>query len=250
MAFDGIVTKHVINELNTCLIGGKINKIYQPNKNEILFGIYANQTHYNLLVNINATDYRIHLSNLQKQNPLTPPNFCMLLRKHLIGMKIKSFHTYDLERIIRIKVEGYDELNDLITKEIVIELMGKHSNVILLNQSNHIIDSARHLDSLSGSSRDILPARLYVFPTTQKSSFLNLEDSQDFYHILLPYIGKESIDSLISSHFNGISRLCIRYLLQIHNIENTSTLEKDYHIIYQALKELVKSSNVRLYSFF
>ena len=134
MAFDGIVVKQVVQELNNCLLGGKINKIYQPNKNEILFGIYANQKHYSLLVNIDSTYCRMHLTNFQKQNPLHAPNFCMLLRKHLIGMKIQSFNTYGLERIVKIVLEGYNELNDLTTKELVIELMGKHSNVILLNR--------------------------------------------------------------------------------------------------------------------
>lgn len=84
MAFDGIVTKYVTYELTTCLIGGKINKIYQPNKNEVLFDIYANHKHYCLLVNIDANHCRMHLTNFQKPNPFQAPNFCMLLRKHLI----------------------------------------------------------------------------------------------------------------------------------------------------------------------
>lgn len=250
MAFDGIVTKHVVEELNDCLLGGKINKVYQPNKNEILFGIYANQHHYCLLVNIDASHCRIHVTDSQKPNPLAPPNFCMLLRKHVIGMRISSFNTYGLERVVRITLEGYDELNDFVTKEIIIELMGKHSNVILLNQSGNIIDSARHLDCLSGSTRDILPARPYVFPFTQKANFLEVEDFQSFYNILLPYIGTSPLDTLVSSHFNGISRLCVQYLLQTHHIENTSTLEEDYRTIYQALKELVGASFVRRNSCF
>lgn len=87
MAFDGIVLKQVTKELENCLLGGKINKIYQPNKNEILFGIYSNGKHYTLLINIDASNCRMHLTNYSKPNPLNAPNFCMLLRKHLVRRK-------------------------------------------------------------------------------------------------------------------------------------------------------------------
>lgn len=244
MAFDGIITKQVVSELNTCLLGGKINKVYQPNKNEILFGIYANAKHYCLLINIEATHCRMHLTDFQKPNPLNAPNFCMLLRKHLIGMKIKSFETYDLERVVKIVLEGYNELNDFITKEIIVELMGKHSNIILLNDSSKIIDSMRHLETSSNATRDILPARAYTFPATDKISFLKLDSFEEFYKLIFPYLGKEPLDLLLSSHFIGISKLLISYLLQIHKIENASILEEDYHTIYHSLKELISSSNV------
>lgn len=244
MAFDGIVTRQVVKELNTCLIGGKINKVYQPNKNEILFGIYANGKHYCLLINIESTHYRMHLTDIPKTNPLNAPNFCMLLRKHLIGMKIKSFETYDLERVIKIVLEGYNELNDFITKELVIELMGKHSNVILLNNSSKIIDSMRHLEVSSNATRDILPARLYTFPTTDKISFLKLTSFKEFYELISPYVGREPIDIVFASHFVGISKLLVSYLRQIHQIEDFSTLEGDYRTLYDSLKELITSSNV------
>lgn len=242
MAFDGIVTNKVVQELKSCLIGGKISKIYQPNKNEILFEIYTNGKHYNLLVNIDASNCRMHLTNFQKPNPLNPTNFCMLLRKHLIGMKIRDFKTYDVERVVSIVLEGFDELNDFITKEIVIELMGRHSNVILLNGSNKIIDSIRHLEVSSNSSRDILPAREYIFPTTEKLSFLELDSFEKFYNTISSYIGKQPIDSIISSSFTGISRLLVSYILQVNNIENTSISEKDYNLIYEELKKLITSS--------
>ncbi len=243
MAFDGIVTKQVIQELNTCILGGKINKIYQPNKNEILFGIYANGKHYCLLINIDATCCRMHLSNIQKPNPFHAPNFCMLLRKHLIGMKIKAFETYDLERVIKIVLEGYNELNDFITKEIIVELMGKHSNLILLNNSSKIIDSMRHLEMSSNATRDILPARLYTFPTTEKLSFLDIESFEKFYKIITPYLGKEKINILLSSRFIGISNSLVTSLLQSHQISTNSVSEKDCHVLYNALKELITTTS-------
>ena len=243
MAFDGIVLNKVIQELDSCLLGGKINKVYQPNKNEILFGIYANSKNYNLLINIDASNCRMHLTNFQKPNPLNAPNFCMLLRKHLIGMKIKAFETYGLERFVRIVLEGFDELNDFITKEIVVELMGKHSNVILLNNSNKIIDSMRHLEVSTNSTRDILPARTYMLPMTEKVNFLEMTDFKQFYNTILPYIGRSTIDAIISSTFTGISKSLISYLLQINNIDRASCLEEDFSLIYEYLTKLIHSPN-------
>ena len=122
--------------------------------------------------------------------------------------------------------------------------MGKHSNIILLNDSSKIIDSMRHLDISSNSTRDILPARTYLFPTTEKNSFLNLNNFEEFYDLISPFIGKEPIDLLISSHFTGISKLLVSYLLEMHSIKNNSVLEEDYHTIYNELKKL-SSSNVQ-----
>ena len=164
MAFDGIITKKVVSELESVLIGGKINKIFEPNKNEIILGIYSSGKNYALDISIASNNYRINLTTTSKPNPFNAPNFCMLLRKYLVGMKIKNIYNNSLERIIYIDLEGYNELNDLVSKTLVIELMGKHSNIILLNEKNIIIDSLRHLDSFSGSTRDILPAHEYIIP--------------------------------------------------------------------------------------
>lgn len=124
--------------------------------------------------------------------------------------------------------------------------MGKHSNIILLNNSSKIIDSIRHLEISSNSTRDILPTRTYLFPTTEKNSFLNLNSFKEFYKLIFPFIEKEPIDLLISSHFTGISKLLVSYLLKIHNIENTSVLKEDYNIIYDELKKLLSSDIIAI----
>ena len=149
MAFDGIVLKQIVAELNSCLVGGKVNKVFQPSNNEIILGIYNNGKNYALLCNISSTNYRFHLTTTSKPNPLNAPNFCMVLRKHLTGFRIKNISTPGLERLVEIELEGYNELNDLQIKKLIIELMGKHSNVILINENNKIIDSIRHLDTSS-----------------------------------------------------------------------------------------------------
>src|SRR5574344_1918959 len=180
MAFDGIIAKSIVNELNNSIINGKINKIYEPNKNEIILGIYANGINYALNIDISSNNYRVNLTTNSKPNPTSAYSFCMLLRKHLIGAKIRKISIKGLERIITLELECYNELNDLIRKKMIIELMGKHSNIILTNEKNIIIDSLRHLDITSGSNRDIMPAREYILPESNKIDIYKIHNFEEF----------------------------------------------------------------------
>ena len=237
MAFDGIVTKSIVTELNKFILNGKINKVFEPNKNEIILGIYSNGKNYALNCSICSDNYRLNLTTSSKPNPINAPGFCMLLRKHLIGGKISKIYTPGLERIVIIELECYSELNDLITKKLIIELMGKHSNIILVNEKNIIIDSLRHLDSSSNSLRDILPAHPYDLPSTNKLNLFNVIDNfNEFYKITKDL---DSLDIGISNMFNGISKLFIQNILDelnIENIVNKENLEKIYNYLADVLK--------------
>ncbi|MCI9015825.1 MAG: fibronectin/fibrinogen-binding protein [Clostridia bacterium] len=241
MAFDGIITKCIIYELNNCILQGKINKVYEPNKNEIILGIYSNGKNYALNICINPINYRIHLTTFSKPNPLNAPNFCMLLRKHLIGMRISSISNYDLERIISIKLEGYNELNDFVEKTLIIELMGKHSNIILINHNNRIIDSLRHLDLNSNSNRNILPSHEYVYPPSNKISFLNLNSFKEFYEIIHKKLKDFDIDFVLSDTFTGISKIFVHSLLDSLNLNKTKISKEDLEILYNYLKNLLEN---------
>ena len=194
-----------------------------------------------LLINIDSSNYRMHLTTTSKPNPLNAPNFCMLLRKHLIGMKIKSISNYDLERIITIELEGFNELNDFITKNLIIELMGKHGNIILTNENNMIIDSIRHLDTFSNSNRDILPAHEYTLPVSDKLSFLDINSFEEFYNA----IGIETSNYInaIANTYTGISKNHLQYLLEKLNISNDVS-KNDLEKIYTSLKNTVNSKNL------
>ena len=240
MAFDGIVTKSIVSELNRYIVGGKINKIFEPNKNEIILGIYNNGKNYALNCSISVDTYRINLTTNSKPNPLNAPNFCMLLRKHLIGGRIKNITITGLERIVVIELECYNELNDLTVKKLIVELMGKHSNIILLNDKNIIIDSLRHLDSSSNSTRDILPAHPYEFPEVSKLDFLEIKSFDEFYENAKDL---EDLDNGISSTFNGISKLFIQSILDEKNIENVVNKE-NLEVIYNYL---IKCLNGKVY---
>ena len=140
MAFDGLVTKSIVTELNSVLIGGKINKVFQPTKNELVIDIYSKEKFF-LDICIDSSNCRINLTNHLKPNPKAAPNFCMLLRKYLNGSRITSIQTVNLDRIVIINLKGYNGLDNLVNYSLIIELMGKHSNVILTNENNIIIDS-------------------------------------------------------------------------------------------------------------
>lgn len=235
MAFDGLLTNKIVSELNTCLIGGKINKIYEPNKNEILLGIYSGGTNYALNITISSDTYRINLTTHSKPNPQNAPGFCMLLRKHLIGAKITNIYTKGLERIVYIDLEAYNELNDLIHKKLIIELMGKHSNVILTNSENTIIDSLRHLATEEHSSRDILPARKYVEPENNKFDFRKIKTFDEFYKIVS---SSPNLDSGIANNFIGISKLFVQMIISEYNIDNTVS-SSNLKTVYKYLNEIL-----------
>lgn len=240
MAFDGIVTKAITSELSE-LNGARIDKVFQPNKNEILLGLYLNKKNYAIDICIDAQNCRINLTTNSKPNPQVAPNFCMLLRKNLIGLKLKNIITFDLERLVILEFEGFDELDDITSKKLVIELMGKHSNIILLDDTNIIIDSLRHIKELDENYRDILPHSKYSLPTSNKSSFLELKNFEDFKNHI-DFSNVSNIDSLpvkISSTFNGISKSLIYSIIKNFEIKeiNDSSLE----IIFNYIKKLINN---------
>lgn len=244
MAFDGIITKTISYELQKVLLDGKINKIFEPNKNEILLGIYSGGKNYALNICIDSNLYRLHLTTNLKANPLTAPNFCMLLRKHLMGYKIKEFYSSpDLERIITIKLEGYNELNDLTTKYLIIELMGKHSNIILLNDKFFIIDSLRHLDITSHSYRDIMPAHEYIYPTNTKTNFYEITSSENLYNLIIE--ANTSLSKFFTNKFTGFSNPFIKNILKKLNIDNQNFSKEDIDILFNYLCNILNNLDTR-----
>ena len=235
MAFDGIVTKAVVSELNTCLINGKINKIFEPNKNEILLGIYSGGKNYCLNISIDSVNYRINLTTNSKPNPQNVLNFCMVLRKHLTGGTIRRIYSTGLERIVFIDVDVYNELNDLITKTLVVELMGKHSNIILLNSEHTVIDSLRHLNKFDNSNRDIFPGSKYLNIESAKKDFLAVKTFDEFYRDVS--IDSENLPSTLSKVYNGFGKKNISYLLETLNIP-TAVSTNNLKEVYSYLKDL------------
>lgn len=245
MAFDGIVTNSIVKELNNLIVGGKINKIYEPNKNEIVLEIYNNKK-FVLNICIDSSYYRINLSNHLKQNPKQAPNFCMLLRKYITSSKIVSICNYNLDRIVVITLQSYNELNDLVEYKLIVELMGKHSNVILTNEKNIIIDSLRHIASQQ-ASRIILPANPYIFPTCDKLNLLKVS-KEEFINKANIENNKNLID-ICSKLFNGVSKSFISYTLQKLNIDNIKFNKNDLNALYEYIQDILLNNNVTLEEF-
>ena len=168
MAFDGIVIANIVKELNEHLVGGRINKIAQPEKDALLLTIKGNQGQERLFLSANASLPLIYLTSKNKISPMVAPNFCMLLRKHLNSARILSIVQPNMERSIQIKIEHLNELGDICIKYLIIEIMGKHSNIIFCDDQFVIIDSIKHISSLVSSVREVLPGRDYFIPQTQE----------------------------------------------------------------------------------
>ena len=236
MAFDGIVTKVITSELQN-LSGARIDKIFQPDKNTILLGMYLNGLNYALNICIDSQNYSINLTTHSKPNPKIAPNFCMLLRKYLLGTHIKNFITDKLERVVIIEFEGFDEIDDIFSLKLIIELMGKHSNILLVDEQNIIIDCVRHIyhdEESNIKTRNLLPKYPYHFPISDKINFLEISNFDEFYQILEPKnLSTENFSETIVNTFNGFSKSFLQNTIKILNIDNIEkeNLQKFYYYI-------------------
>lgn len=170
MAFDGITIANITKELADKLTGGRIRKIAQPENDELILTIKSTEGNFRLLISASASLPLIYLTESNKPSPLTAPNFCMLLRKHIENGRIVGISQPGLERIIRFDVEHLDELGDLRRKTLVVEIMGKHSNIIFCDENDRIIDSIKHVSLQMSSVREVLPGRTYFIPVTQEKA--------------------------------------------------------------------------------
>jgi predicted ribosome quality control (RQC) complex YloA/Tae2 family protein len=168
MPFDGIVTRAVTKELSDKLVPGKITKIYQPTDTEIILTIRSQRENHVLLLSIHPTYSRVHITKETFHNPADAPMFCMVLRKHLSGAIIESIEQDGMERIISFTVKTRNEIGDISTKKLILELMGKHSNLMLVDEEKgHIIDSLKHVSMAQNRYRTVLPGSPYVLPPKQ-----------------------------------------------------------------------------------
>ena len=168
MAFDGLCIAAITKECNEKILNSRIYKIAQPEKDELILTLKAQNGTYRLFLSADASLPLIYFCEENKQSPLTAPNFCMLLRKHIQNGRIVAIRQPSLERIVCIDIEHLDELGDLCKKTLIIELMGKHSNIIFCDSQGKIIDSIKHISGIVSSVREVLPGREYFIPDTME----------------------------------------------------------------------------------
>ena len=239
MSFDGIFTKAVVDEIYPLLLNGKINKINQPDKNEINIQIY-NKENYKLLMSCANNLSRIHLSEKNKKNPITAYNFCMLLRKHLVGGTIKNIYQHKMDRVVCFEIENLNELKELSKKLLIIEIMGKHSNIILVDkESNKIIDSIKHIDSRQSSIREVFPSKDYFFVKDEKENIL--EENYKLPSEILEVSEPISMKKFFYTNYLGFSPIISYELLHNSNVDSdTNSANLDAESIRRIDENFVK----------
>ncbi len=210
MALDAAAVLCLTEELYGKLINGRIDKIHQPEKDEITVGIRTPTDAYKLVISASPSHPRAHFTSVNKKNPITAPLFCMLLRKHIGGGKITGIEQIEFERIIRISIESYDELGDLTTKYLIAELTGRHSNIILTSRDMKITDCIRHIDFTMSSVRQLMPGLTYTLPPAQnKTNLIDIEKTVD-----IDFSSRfQTADRAIMSAVAGIAPLTAREIV-------------------------------------
>lgn len=240
MALDGIVMANLASELAACFVGGKIAKIAQPEPDELLLTIKNNGATRRLLISAGASLPLLYITNENKPAPMTAPNFCMLLRKHIGNGRIIAITQPGLERILNIIVEHLDEMGDVCRKKLIVELMGKHSNIIFCHENDTIIDSIKHIPLSVSSVREVLPGRPYFIPDTmQKANPLALTWEVFDSHVLSK---PASCGKALYSGLTGISPLIAEELCFLAGVDSARPANQldspEGQALYQAVLDL------------
>lgn len=267
MAFDGITTKHLIKELQETIVGGRIRKIYQPESDEIRMTINREKENYNLLISANANNPRVYLAEKLKENPGTPPSFCMVLRKHLLNGIIVDIVQHETDRVIEFSISGKNEFNDVVIKKLVVEIMGRNSNVILIDDKTDvsgerqegediILDSMKKVGSGSNRYRQILPGKVYIYPPESgRQNFLSL--TEDRYYKMVAENSETVTERFWVQCFLGLSPIIAREFCFRAGLNPELKLKefskKQLGYLYQAFSEVMdeieKGPNCGIYYF-
>ncbi|MFZ7946651.1 Rqc2 family fibronectin-binding protein [Neobacillus sp. 19] len=223
MSFDGLFTKAMVDELISALRGGRINKVHQPYKNEVILTIRANGVNQKLLLSAHPSYARVQLTNEAYDNPNEPPMFCMLLRKHIEGYILEDLYQVDNDRMIILEIKGRNEIGDISYKQLIIEIMGRHSNIVLVDKTRNIIlDSIKHVSFALNSHRAILPGQPYIFPPAQNK--LNPFDATEEDVLRsVDFIGG-NLDRQLVEQFAGISPLFAKEVIFQSGLANRTTV--------------------------
>lgn len=220
MALDGITVNSIVCELTDKLLGGRIDKIYQPQKDEIIISVRSIGSNFKLLMSANPSHPRLQLTSVSKDNPMTPPMFCMVLRKHVAGSKITNIYQPDFERVVVLELDSLNEMGDMTTKRLIIEIMGKHSNIILVDEKNKILDSIKHVSHETSSVREVLPGKEYSVPPSQGKLNPQQLNEAEFLQV---FSEKNSLklQNIIYQSYTGISPVIASEICQRASLDAT-----------------------------
>lgn len=219
MAFDGIVVANLVHELREQLINGRIAKIAQPEADELLLTIKTPSGQKRLYLSASASLPLVYLTESNKPSPMTAPNFCMLLRKHIANGRIVDIYQPKLERIIHFTIEHLDEMGDLCRKDLIVEIMGKHSNIIFCTEEGSIIDSIKHVSAQMSSVREVLPGREYFIPDTMDKHDPLSVSYNIFYQALTEK--PMPLSKAIYTSFTGVSPVTAEEICSISEVDSS-----------------------------
>ena len=247
MALDGVTLAYLVYELAPQLIGARIDKIFQPEKDEIHF-LLRQQGSRRLLLSTSATSPRFHLTQENKKNPTSPPMFCMILRKHLEGGKLVGVHQSELERVVTFDIQNYNERGDLVTLQLYLEIMGKHSNLILVDPTTGVIlDGLRRYSHALSRYREVLPGRVYLAPPSQGKR-PPIEDEELWRKVLYEESLDRPITSVLLARFAGVSPELAREIVIQAGLSTVIRLEQcgdiDVSRLFQAYRRLSNPEGV------
>lgn len=212
MPMDGLTLGFATREMNAILPGGRIDRITQPEKDTIVLLVRAGAANHRLLLCASPNNARCHFTNLNFPNPLEPPMFCMLLRKHLVGARITAVAQPDFERMLVLDLDGRDELGTPVKKQLVVEMLGRQSNVILVSGDGHIIDCMRRVDSSMSETRQVQPGLFYRMPLRQDKPVLFDTAPDERARLLAGPVTAATLDKWLLGLFSGVSPLLCREL--------------------------------------
>ncbi|MCR4781894.1 MAG: NFACT family protein [Lachnospiraceae bacterium] len=250
MAFNGITIHSLCEELKEELVGTHISKIAQPEAHEIILTIKLKRGTKRLLISANASLPLIYLTDNNKQSPLSAPNFCMLLRKHINNGVIKAIDQIDLERVIRITIEHRDEMGDLAIKYLYVEIMSKHSNIIFCNSDNMILDSIKHISAAVSSVREVLPGKEYFIPR-QVDKIDPLNTTEEEFKDLISKKAMPLSKAIYTSFtgFSPLSGLELSCRADLDSDQSTKSLsEDDLNRLYREFNRLIVDLKENNYS--
>ncbi len=213
MAFDGIAVSCIAHELNNILKDGRVDKILQPEYDEIILGVRSQGKNRKIVLSASPSNPRVHLTSTQKENPEKAPMFCMLLRKHLLGGKVKCVTQPDFERIIEFHIESRDEMGDVSEKRLISEIMGRVSNIILADAGGKVLGSIRHVDFSVSQVRQLIPGMMYEMPPSQGKLNPMLASREEILQKLSQY--SLGADKFILETFTGIGPMSAREIASL-----------------------------------
>ncbi len=214
MPLDALCLSGLVYELQTALVGAKIDKIHQPGRDEVVMALRAGAGNVKLLLSANPSHPRPQLTELARENPDVPPMFCMRLRKHLTGGRILEITQPPLERVVEFRIEALDELGDRVERRLVLEAMGRHSNLILLDGEGRIMDCLRRVDGDMSARRQVLPGLFYHLPPVQEKLDPTALSREELEQRAAEAPGETRADQWLLDTFGGLSPLICRELAQ------------------------------------